>query len=104
MKHTNITSEEMQSRTKVSRPTVFKRLRQAHEGSGIATFDGETFFVRKDNGKYQIYPMTYNPEAIGESDIIAGMIEQLTHMREVVCEDCRLQVVDRVIQQLEAKQ
>jgi hypothetical protein len=38
-----------------------------------------------------------------EDNIIPAMIEQLVNMREVVCDDCRRQIVDKVIQQLEGK-
>ena len=107
MKHISITSDELLIRVSISRPTLFKRLKRAFDGNGVITFDDAgTFFIRKaakTGAPYEILPVDYNPDMVGESDITAGILEQLTNMREVVCEDCRLQVVDRVIQQLEAK-
>jgi hypothetical protein len=103
----HITSDKLLTMVNISRPTLFKRLKRAFNSNGVITFpDAGTFFVRKSAtpGKpYEILPMNYNPETVTDADIVKGILEQLKNMRGVVCEDCKAQVVDKVIKQLEAK-
>lgn len=102
-----ITSDKLLTMVDISRPTLFKRLKRAFESTGVVSFhDAGTFFVRKSatRGKgYEILPVNYNPQAFSDADIVKGILEQLKNMRGVVCEDCKAQVVDKVIEQLEEK-
>ena len=108
-KLTIYTTEQILSRCDIGKAALWKRLNRADNKDGLLYIEGlGNFIVRRPGKIYQIIKVNNAGsediiESTGGKDITAEIIEQLVNMREVVCDDCRVQIVDRVIKQLEEK-